>query len=80
MEETMPNGEVVHTSEYMPAGEASVYLGISKTTMWKMLRTGVLPYIPSRLDSRIKMVKRADVEELKRENIKRFPKTDPQAA
>lgn len=76
----MTQEEVMGSNEYMPAGEATVYLGISKTTMWKLLRTGVLPYTPSRIDSRIKMVRRKDVEALARENLRSLPKVNPQAA
>lgn len=76
----MTNGDLVGTAKYMTAGEAAAFLGIGKSAMSRLLNKGVLPFITSKIDSRIKMVKRADVEALAQENLRKYPKTDPQAA
>lgn len=71
----MTNGE----SEWMTTGEATVYLGISKTKMWQLLQDGLLKYTSSKLDKRYKMLRRAEVEEFARVN-NIIPKNRPQRA
>jgi excisionase family DNA binding protein len=51
-------------SELMTATEAQAYLGISTKTLARLLKSGELPYTPDKLDRRVKMVRRADVEAL----------------
>jgi hypothetical protein len=49
---------------FLTIGEARALLGVSKTKMAKILARGVLPSEEDPLDSRFKLVKRADVEAL----------------
>lgn len=53
--------------EMLTLTEARELLGISKTTFAKLVREGVLVARPSRLDKRVKFVRRIDVESLKRD-------------
>lgn len=53
--------------EMLTLTEARELLGVSKTTFAKLVREGTLSARPSRLDKRVKFVRRADVEALKRE-------------
>jgi excisionase family DNA binding protein len=53
--------------EYMTLGEAQRELGVSHVTIARMVRDGTLPSVPNKLDRRSKLVRRADVEALKRQ-------------
>jgi excisionase family DNA binding protein len=46
--------------------EAARYLGVSRTKMWLLVKNNILPYQKDPLDDRKKLVKRADLEQLKR--------------
>jgi hypothetical protein len=52
--------------EKIKATEAQKLLGCSKVKLAKLLRNGQLAYERDPLDDRLKLVKRADVEELLR--------------
>jgi excisionase family DNA binding protein len=54
----------------MTIAEATEYLGIGSKKMAALLKSGELPYQPDKLDRRIKLVKRADVETLKEQSRK----------
>jgi len=53
------------TPEYMTISEAREDLEVSKGKMSKLVKDGILKTIPDPLDSRVKLVKREDVERLK---------------
>ncbi len=53
------------SEEYMTLQEAREFLGISRPTMWRVLKDGDLPVYADPLDKRKKLVKREDVERLK---------------
>ncbi len=63
--------------EYMTTADAMRELGIGNKKMARLLDAGLkgepngLPWSPDPLDGRIKRVKRADVEALKRQSAKR---------
>jgi excisionase family DNA binding protein len=50
--------------DVMTAAEAQKYLGISTKAMARLLKSGDLPFERDKLDRRVKLVKRADVERL----------------
>lgn len=52
--------------EFMTAGEAGQALGLSKARMAEYIRYGIIEAIPNPADSRKKMIRRTDVERLKR--------------
>jgi hypothetical protein len=52
--------------EKMKLSQARRYLGISFTKMTTLVKSGRLTYETSALDCRVKLVKRADLEALKR--------------
>jgi excisionase family DNA binding protein len=54
-------------SEFMTVGEAAAYLGVSKPKMTRLIHAGMLPTLENKLDLRSKLVRRADVEALKRQ-------------
>jgi excisionase family DNA binding protein len=54
----------MNEAEYMTAGEARLYLGITKTKLAKMIADGDLPAIINPLNKRVKLVRRADVDRL----------------
>lgn len=51
-------------SEYMTAGEAQLYLGITKVKMSELIKENVLPVTLNPLNKRVKLIRRADVERL----------------
>lgn len=53
-------------SEYITVAEARDLLGVSKRKIAQLIDEGVLPAEPNVLDKRSKVVKRSDVEELKK--------------
>lgn len=63
-------------SEWMTAGEAAAYLGVSKVRMAKLIAEGVLPVERGQLDARVKLVRRADVERIAGQPRGRAPKGD----
>ena len=54
-------------SEYMTVSEAAAYLGVSNPKMTRLIQSGVLPTVENVLDKRSKLVRRADVEALRRQ-------------
>ncbi len=51
-------------SEYLGLREAAELLGVSRFTIWRLIRDGELPAYQSQVDRRQKLVKRSDVEAL----------------
>ena len=60
-------------SEYMTAKEAQQELGISNRKMTDLLagEKPILPWVPDKLDKRIKLVRKSDVEDLRASSIKK---------
>jgi excisionase family DNA binding protein len=52
--------------EYLTMQEAARLLGISRQTLWRLVRAGKLQTYQSEINRRVKLVKRTDVESLKR--------------
>jgi hypothetical protein len=52
--------------ERMNLTDARKYLGVSFTKMTSMINGGKIPYETSPLDQRVKLVRRADLDELLR--------------
>jgi excisionase family DNA binding protein len=52
--------------EYMTMREAQAALGVSNHTIWRMVKDGRLTVYTTDIDRRKKLVKRADVERLKK--------------
>jgi predicted site-specific integrase-resolvase len=50
----------------MKLSQAAKFLGISSSTMSNMIGSGKIKYEPDPLDSRVKLVRRVDLEELLR--------------
>lgn len=56
--------------EKMKLSQARKYLGVSVPKMTMLVRSGVLKFEKSPLDRRLRLVKRSDLEELKRQYAK----------
>ena len=52
--------------EYMTVADAREYLGVSKRKIAQLIENGILPAENNLLDKRSKIVKRADVEALRK--------------
>lgn len=52
--------------EVMMLGQACKYLGVSHAKITKLVHGGVLKYSHSELDHRVKLVKKSDLDALKR--------------
>ena len=52
--------------DFLTLTDAARYLGVSRQTLWRRIRDGVIPVHVSEINRRIKLVKRADVEALMR--------------
>lgn len=65
------------SSEWLTVTEARGLLGVSKGRMAKLIAEGILPAQRGTLDTRVKLVRRADVEWLKAQpqGGKRGPKS-----
>ena len=63
------NGDA-EADDLMTVGEARDYLGVGKQKMAKLISDGVLATQPDLLDKRIRLIKRADVERLRRQSKK----------
>jgi len=59
-----------NTDELMTVGEARDYLGVGKQKMAKLISTGVLATQPDPLDGRIRLIRRVDVEHLRKQSKK----------
>ncbi len=54
----------------MTAREARLYLGISTKKLAELIKDGTLPTVADLLDKRFKLIRRADVEKLKRQSLR----------
>ena len=52
-------------NEYMTLGEAAEYLQVSRTTLRQRIAEGKLKPIPSKLDTRTKLIPREQLDKLK---------------
>lgn len=52
--------------EWMTTSKATAFLGISTKTMARLIREGVIRTYPHPLDRRLKLVRIADVDQLKK--------------
>jgi helix-turn-helix protein len=60
----MERSDPTMSTDLMTIGDAQALLRVSKKKMAQLIRDGVLVTLPNPLDKRIKLVKRADVEQL----------------
>lgn len=51
--------------EYLNVRSAARYLGVSPTTLYKLISSGKLPTFRSELNTHERLVRRADLDELK---------------
>lgn len=60
--------------DLVPMGEAAHMLGVSHAKIWRLVRDGILAAHVNALDRREKLVRRADIDRLKRQgaNERRF--------
>jgi excisionase family DNA binding protein len=54
--------------EVMKLRQAAEYLGVSHTKITMMVHGGMLPFSRSEMDYRVKLVKKSDLDELKRKS------------
>jgi excisionase family DNA binding protein len=59
------------SEDRITAAEAQKHLGVSGKTMARLLKSGELPFERDKLDRRIKLVRRADVERLAAESARK---------
>lgn len=59
--------KAVEWPEKLKLSEARIFLGVSSGKMTNLINNGVIEYEQSPLDHRIKLVRRADLEQLKRQ-------------
>lgn len=53
------------SEEYLPLMQAAEYVGVSRVKLGQLVKEGIIPYVTSPLDKRVKLFKRADLEQLK---------------
>ena len=51
--------------EFLPLMQAASYLGVSRMKLSRMARAGELVYVTSPLDKRVKLFRRADLDQLR---------------
>lgn len=59
-------GEEQEWPEEMKLTQARLYLGISFTKLTTLIKSGILTFEQDLLDCRVKLVKRSDLDKLKR--------------
>jgi hypothetical protein len=55
------------SEEYLPLMEAARYIGVSRVKLGKLAKEGRVPYTTSALDARVKLFRRSDLDELRKE-------------
>lgn len=55
--------------EYLTLSQAAEYLGISRVTLWRRIRDGVLPAYQALTSRREKLVRREDLHKLRRPRL-----------
>lgn len=72
---------VMSVDQYVTLTQAADLLGISRTMMWSLVKGGDIPYITSKRDRRVKLIKRRDLEKFAAENPENPQgKSEPPAA
>ena len=67
--------------EYLTLGQAAEYSGVSRVTIWRMVKEGRLPAYQDPRDRRVKLVKREELDEaLRPVPLKVEPKEQGKAA
>jgi len=51
--------------DFLTLNEAATYLGVSRQTLWRRIREGVLPVHISEINRRERLVKRADLDRVR---------------
>jgi len=70
-------GGYVGGEEFLPLIEAARYLEISRVKLSQLAREGVIAYVTSPLDKRLKLFRMEDLDMLKRSPRPRRPKGPP---
>lgn len=52
------------SDDYVPLMQAAEYLGVSRVKLAQLVKEGLIPYVTSPLDKRVKLFKRADLDVL----------------
>lgn len=52
--------------EYLGLADAAEYLGVSRVTVWRLMREGSLPVYQTAASKRKKLVRKSDLEGLRR--------------
>jgi excisionase family DNA binding protein len=68
---TMDEHDTGVPGDLMTVGGARELLGVSKTTMARLIREGTLPTQPDPIDRRIRLIRRADLVSLMSRSSKR---------
>ena len=67
--------------EFLTLGQAAKYSGVSRVTIWRMVKEGRLPAYQDPRDRRVKLVKREELDEaLRPVPLKVEPKEQGKAA
>ncbi|NCC33942.1 MAG: DNA-binding protein [Chloroflexia bacterium] len=51
--------------DFLPLMQAASYLGVSRMKLSRMVQAGELQYVTSPLDKRVKLFRRADLDQLR---------------
>jgi excisionase family DNA binding protein len=54
------------SAELATISEAARFLGVSRTKVWQLVKNNIIPYQKDPLDDRKKLIRKADLEQLKR--------------
>lgn len=53
------------SDDYLPLIRAAEYVGVSRVKLGQLVKEGAIPYVTSPLDKRVKLFKRADLDQLR---------------
>jgi predicted site-specific integrase-resolvase len=53
------------SDDYLPLMRAAEYVGVSRVKLAQLAKEGTIPYVTSPLDKRVKLFKRADLDQLR---------------
>jgi excisionase family DNA binding protein len=51
--------------DFLTLTDAARYLGVSRQTLWRRIRDGVIPVHVSEINRRVRLVKRADLNRIR---------------
>jgi excisionase family DNA binding protein len=54
------------SAELATISEAARFLGVSRTKVWQLVKNNIIPYQKDPLDDRKKLIRKTDLEQLKR--------------